>query len=312
MEGVPAGTEVHADRKFLTVSVTVFLLFKKCRPAIHASLRRLFKSTYPGGGKYLFPNRNNHERPASNWGILAALKRMGYSGRMTGHGFRSLAMGVIKERLGYRVVDRQLSHQSGDTYGEAYDRAEFKEERKKMMQQYADYLDAVASAGKDGATNKIVTENLNMSVLPLTDAADHLALLERLHRSESGRTASRLMGRYQPRLCKKVKNSTEKISAQQNKRHSIFSRQGMVWPPWKIAGHRIFTQPRLEADVDGRWEAECDQFVLNRDVLQKITTCTFRLSYIGSNSRLRWRVRSRLLSSDTFCFFGDVWLWRRL
>jgi integrase len=110
-----------------------------------ALLRELHEVT--GGSKYLFPNRNDHERPASNWGILAALKRMGYSGRMTGHGFRSLAMGVIKERLGYRheVVDRQLSHQSGDTYGEAYDRAEFKEERKKMMQQYADYLDAVAS-----------------------------------------------------------------------------------------------------------------------------------------------------------------------
>jgi integrase len=117
-------------------------------------LRELHAVT--GGNAYLFPNRNDHERPASNWGILAALKRMGYSGRMTGHGFRSLAMGVIKERLGYRheVVDRQLAHQSGDTYGEAYDRAEFKEERKKMMQQYADYLDNVASgkvvAGKFG------------------------------------------------------------------------------------------------------------------------------------------------------------------
>ena len=71
---------------------------------------------------------------------------MGYSGKMTGHGFRSLAMGVIKERLGYRheVVDRQLSHASGDTYGEAYDRAEFLSERKKMMQEYADYLYSVA------------------------------------------------------------------------------------------------------------------------------------------------------------------------
>ncbi len=62
---------------------------------------------------------------------------------MTGHGFRSLAMGVIKERLGYRheVVDRQLSHASGDAYGEAYDRALFLDDRKVMMQQYADYLD---------------------------------------------------------------------------------------------------------------------------------------------------------------------------
>jgi integrase len=100
---------------------------------------------YTGNSKFLFPNIRDHEHPATNFGILAAVKRMGYSGKMTGHGFRSLAMGVIKERLGYRheVVDRQLSHASGDAYGEAYDRALFLDERKVMMQQYADYLDNV-------------------------------------------------------------------------------------------------------------------------------------------------------------------------
>lgn len=114
--------------------------------------------TITGGNKYLFPNQRDHEKPATNFGILAALKRMGYGGKMTGHGFRSLAMGVIKERLGYRheVVDRQLSHASGDTYGEAYDRAMFLDERKVMMQQYADYLETAASgkviAGKFGRT----------------------------------------------------------------------------------------------------------------------------------------------------------------
>lgn len=110
-----------------------------------ALLRELHAVT--GGNKFLFPNQRDHEKSATNFGILAALKRMGYSGKMTGHGFRSLAMGVIKERLGYRheVVDRQLSHASGDTYGEAYDRALFLDERKVMMQQYADYLDNVAS-----------------------------------------------------------------------------------------------------------------------------------------------------------------------
>lgn len=119
-----------------------------------ALLRELHAIT--GGNKYLFPNQRDHEKPASNGAILAALKRMGYSGKMTGHGFRSLAMGVIKERLGYRheVVDRQLSHASGDAYGEAYDRAMFLDERRVMMQQYADYLDTVASgkvvAGKFG------------------------------------------------------------------------------------------------------------------------------------------------------------------
>lgn len=121
-------------------------------------LRELHQHT--GGNKYLFPHVRDHEKPVTNHGILAAVKRMGYSGKMTGHGFRSLAMGVIKERLGYRheVVDRQLSHASGDTYGEAYDRAEFLSERKKMMQQYADYLSSVARGkvitgrfGKSGA-----------------------------------------------------------------------------------------------------------------------------------------------------------------
>ncbi|WP_292931778.1 integrase arm-type DNA-binding domain-containing protein [Noviherbaspirillum sp.] len=117
-------------------------------------LRELHAMT--GRSKYLFPNQRDHEKPVSNGAILAALKRMGYGGKHTGHGFRALAMGVIKERLGYRhdVVNRQLAHMSGDAYGEAYDRAEFLEERKAMMQQYADYLDTAASgmviAGKFG------------------------------------------------------------------------------------------------------------------------------------------------------------------
>lgn len=108
-------------------------------------LRELHAIT--GGNEFLFPNQRDHRKPASNGAILAALKRMGYQNKMTGHGFRSLAMGIIKERLGYRheVVDRQLSHASGDAYGEAYDRALFLDERRVMMQQYADYLDAAAS-----------------------------------------------------------------------------------------------------------------------------------------------------------------------
>jgi integrase len=102
-----------------------------------------------GGGMYLFPNRNDHERPASNGAILQALKRMGYAGKHTRHGFRSLAMGIIKARLGYRheVVNRQLAHGSDDEYGEAYDREQFIAERKVMMQAYADYIDMIEQGG---------------------------------------------------------------------------------------------------------------------------------------------------------------------
>ncbi|WP_136418254.1 integrase arm-type DNA-binding domain-containing protein [Herbaspirillum sp. ST 5-3] len=108
-------------------------------------LRELHPVT--GGGKYLFPNQRDHNRPMSNNALLKALERMGYKGEMTGHGFRSLAMTTIKEQLGYRheVVDRQLAHAPKDKLESAYDRAKFLAERKRMMQDWANYLDAIAS-----------------------------------------------------------------------------------------------------------------------------------------------------------------------
>lgn len=107
-------------------------------------------------GKLLFPGRTNHKKPMSNNTILGALKRMGYQGEMTGHGFRALAMSALKEKLGYRheVVDRQLAHAHKSAVDAAYDRAKFMDERKVMMQAWADYLDVAASgkviAGKFG------------------------------------------------------------------------------------------------------------------------------------------------------------------
>jgi integrase len=110
-------------------------------------LRELHSLT--GGSEYLFPNQRDHEKPMSNGAILMALKRMGYQNKMTGHGFRALAMSTIKERLGYRheVVDRQLAHAQKDKVDSAYDRAQFLDERKKMMQEWADYLDTIANGG---------------------------------------------------------------------------------------------------------------------------------------------------------------------
>ncbi len=69
---------------------------------------------------------------------------------MTGHGFRALAMSTIKEKLDYRheVVDRQLAHAPASKVDAAYDRAKFLDERKVMMQEWANYLDSVASTDK--------------------------------------------------------------------------------------------------------------------------------------------------------------------
>ncbi|MCG2585981.1 integrase arm-type DNA-binding domain-containing protein [Massilia sp. TS11] len=108
-------------------------------------LRELHALT--GGCRYLFPNQRDPKKPMSNGAILMALKRMGYKNRMTGHGFRALAMSTIKERLGYRheVVDRQLAHAQKDKVAAAYDRATFLLERRRMMQEWADFIDEVSN-----------------------------------------------------------------------------------------------------------------------------------------------------------------------
>ncbi|MEC5218586.1 integrase [Actimicrobium sp. GrIS 1.19] len=119
-------------------------------PLSHQALALLRElHTMTGGNEFLFPNQRDHQKPMSNGAILMALKRMGYQNKMTGHGFRALAMSTIKERLGYRheVVDRQLAHAQKDKVASAYDRALFLEERKKMMQDWADYLDTIAAGG---------------------------------------------------------------------------------------------------------------------------------------------------------------------
>ena len=94
---------------------------------------------------WVFPNQVRPKDAMSEGTVLGAIKRMGYKGTMTGHGFRALAMSTIKERLGYRheVVDRQLAHAQRNKIDAAYDRAKFLDERKKMMQEWADYLDII-------------------------------------------------------------------------------------------------------------------------------------------------------------------------
>jgi integrase len=98
---------------------------------------------------YVFPSQINSRKHMSNNTILKALERLGYKGRMTGHGFRALAMSTIKEKLGYRheVVDRQLAHAPRSKVDAAYDRAEFLDDRRRMMQEWANYIDAQMGAG---------------------------------------------------------------------------------------------------------------------------------------------------------------------
>ena len=103
-----------------------------------------------GKGRYVFPSARSFQRAMSNNAILAALRRMGYTkDEMTGHGFRAMARTVLDEVLGVRpdFIEHQLAHAVRDPNGRAYNRTAHLAERKKMMQQWADYLDKL----KNGA-----------------------------------------------------------------------------------------------------------------------------------------------------------------
>lgn len=98
--------------------------------------------TVSGGRTLLFPGERDHERPMSNNTILAALKRMGYAGRMTGHGFRGLASTILHEQ-GYphHVIELQLAHQERNQVSAAYNHATYIRERRAMMTAWAAHLD---------------------------------------------------------------------------------------------------------------------------------------------------------------------------
>lgn len=95
-------------------------------------------------GELLFPGERDHEVPMSNNTILGALYRMGYKGRMTGHGFRGVASTLLHE-MGFRhdYIELQLAHQHEDETSAAYNHATYLRERAEMMQQWGDYLDAI-------------------------------------------------------------------------------------------------------------------------------------------------------------------------
>lgn len=103
-----------------------------------------------GHGKFVFPSARGGDRPMSDNAILAALRRSEISKEeMSGHGFRAMARTILDEVLGFRadLIEHQLGHAVKDPNGRAYNRTTFLSERTKMMQAWADYLDAIKREG---------------------------------------------------------------------------------------------------------------------------------------------------------------------
>ena len=115
---------------------------------------KLFAELKPvsGHGEFVFMGGHDPKKPMSDAAINAALKRMGYDTQtqITGHGFRAMARTILHERLNIdpHVIEHQLAHKVPDALGAAYNRTKFIEQRKAMMQQWADYLDELKAGAK--------------------------------------------------------------------------------------------------------------------------------------------------------------------
>ncbi|MFM9999927.1 MAG: tyrosine-type recombinase/integrase [Burkholderiaceae bacterium] len=96
-----------------------------------------------GHSPLLFPGERDHEKSMSNNTILKALQRMGYKGRMTGHGFRGVASTLLHEMgFDHAHIELQLAHQERNEVSAAYNHATYLRQRATMMQHWSDYLDA--------------------------------------------------------------------------------------------------------------------------------------------------------------------------
>jgi integrase len=104
---------------------------------------------FTGSNEWLFPGDLNAAQPMSNNTILAALKRMGYKGRMTGHGFRGLASTILHEQgYAHDHIELQLAHAPRNAVSAAYKHALYLEPRARMMQDWADFLEHTQRGGK--------------------------------------------------------------------------------------------------------------------------------------------------------------------
>jgi len=127
---IPAERMKMRNPHFVPLSKQAMTIFKELRDIT-------------GRHDFVFSSPANKSKHISNNAVLSALKRMGYAGRMTGHGFRSLASTILNEQRIYHsdVIERQLAHADRNEVRAVYNRADYHLERIKMMQDWADYLD---------------------------------------------------------------------------------------------------------------------------------------------------------------------------
>ncbi|GKW35327.1 integrase [Pectobacterium carotovorum subsp. carotovorum] len=129
---IPAGRMKMREEHIVPLSTQAIVLLRELQ-------------TYTGGRGWLFPNYRNPQDCMTATTLNRALERMGFNGKdsigFSAHGFRATASTILNE-MGYRpdVIERQLAHTERNKVRASYNRAEYLDERRKMMQVWADFV----------------------------------------------------------------------------------------------------------------------------------------------------------------------------
>jgi integrase len=138
-------SEIHIDRSEWRIPASKMKMKRDHIVPLSRQAIQILEELEPltGFGHYVFPNVLTPTRPLSENTVTVALRRLGYTKEeMTGHGFRSMASTLLNENgWSADAIERQLAHAEGNSIRAAYNYADYLEERRRMMQWWADYLD---------------------------------------------------------------------------------------------------------------------------------------------------------------------------
>jgi integrase len=143
-------SEIDLDGAIWTIPAAKMKMRRPHRVPLAKQAVELLRSlqALTGNRRLLFPGAWNFRKPLSENTLNAALRRLGYAADvMTSHGFRAAASSMLNEtgKWNADAIEAQLAHVEGNSVRRAYARAEFWDERVKLMTYWADRLDVLRS-----------------------------------------------------------------------------------------------------------------------------------------------------------------------
>ncbi|WP_241538044.1 tyrosine-type recombinase/integrase [Xenorhabdus sp. KJ12.1] len=137
-------SEIDLDKAVWTIPAEKMKMRRTHVVPLSEQVIDLLKQIQPisGSYQYVFPSRTDYRKHLSDMAINTMIRRMGYSGRATGHGFRHTMSTILHDQdFNTAWVEKQLAHVDKNSIRGTYNHAQYLDGRREMLQWYADYME---------------------------------------------------------------------------------------------------------------------------------------------------------------------------